>query len=128
MIKEIYRDFFYSFLHLLKRNILYISDKFKYGFDRFDIYDLDFQIAKFILPRLKLHRKITNSFPHNINSLEEWQTILDNIIFSFEYIIKIYSPKFDDFIDYNSQEHLQIEYKVNEGLRLFGLHFRNLWI
>ena len=44
-----------------------------------ETWSLDCTIAKFIIPRLKLYKKVINGYPGRLNSVEQWYEILDKI-------------------------------------------------
>ena len=48
-----------------------------------DTWNLDYYIAKFILPRLKLFKKVVMGFPCDLKSINEWYDILDKMIAAF---------------------------------------------
>lgn len=80
-----------------------------------DTWNLDYYIAKFILPRLKLFKKVTIGFPCDLKSINEWYDILDKMIAAF----KILSTD-----EINTQDEQKI---VNEGLDLFRKYYQDLW-
>lgn len=86
------------------------------GFDDTELWSLDITILMFVLPRLKAFRDYTQSFPCDFSSFEEWQAVIDKMIFSIETIIK------DDYDELNISQAL-----VAEGLELFYKYFRNLF-
>jgi len=96
--------------------------KFKYGVSDDDVYDLDYKIAEFVVPRLIYFRNrekfgIPNQFlPSNYGILSEeqreeaeqkgmaeWNKTLDEIIFAFDYTINdekyLTMPDFSQFYD-----------------------------
>ena len=80
-----------------------------------DTWNLDYYIAKFILPRLKLFKKVTMGFPCDLKSINEWYDILDKMIAAF----MILSTD-----EINTQDEQKI---VNEGLDLFRKYYQDLW-
>jgi len=83
----------------------------------YQVYNLDNNIAKFVLPRLKLLRKDINGYPESVGSFENWLTILDKVIWSFEREL--------DWTDYKkTKEDFK---KYEEGIELFGEHWRSFW-
>lgn len=82
------------------------------GFDDSETWSLDCTISKFIEPRLKRFKEIKAGYPSNLLE-EEWDMILDKIIYAFECINK------DNIFDNEKQ--------VSEGLNLFRKHFFDLW-
>lgn len=83
-----------------------------------DTYSLDVTIAKFVLIRLKLYKKLTNGYPFK-TTYEEWIESIDKMIKAFELII-------DDRyfgLDRDDKEVAVIE----EGLDLFRKHYFDLW-
>ena len=115
-----------------------------------DIYSLDNTIARFVLPRLKFFKKNIIGYPPDI-TFEEWKSIIDKMILSFELILdtsepdfgerKYYTEKINDNISklvedpdstFDSEAYMKWckdkESKINEGLKLFAEYFQSLWI
>lgn len=80
------------------------------GFDNSDLWSLDVTLAEFILPRLKAFRDNHMSHPVNL-TYDEWNVILDKMIVSFE-VACIGNWRYDD---------------VDEGFKLFGEYYMDLW-
>lgn len=80
-----------------------------------DTWNLDYYIAKFILPRLKLFKKVTMGYPCDLKSINEWYDILDKMIAAFEILAT------DEL---NTQDEQKI---VDEGLDLFRKYYQDLW-
>jgi hypothetical protein len=76
-------------------------------FEDEELWDLDFTIADFILPRLIRFKELNNS--------EGVEEVLDKMILAFELIVN------DDIKDEN-------EKIIDEGLKLFSKNFRKLWL
>ena len=79
-------------------------------------------LSVLILPRLKHFRRSCNSHPTNLTP-EEWDAIVDKMIFSFQFIV----DRRDDDIGADDKSSA-IWNQVEEGLQLFGIYFRHLWI
>lgn len=93
-----------------------------WGFCDAETWSLYSGIAKFTLPRLIKFKEKNNGFPMGMTS-EEWDKILDKMIFAFEWIV----TSDDVEIDLPTAQ-ADINWKeCDTGLRLFGEHFRNLW-
>ena len=90
----------------------------KRGFDDTEIWNLDYVIAAFILPRLKRFRKKTYSYPTNLKSLKEWKKKLKKMIIAFELLLK------KENYELNEKEQKQLK----KGLKLFTKYFTHLWI
>lgn len=104
------------------RKIKWFVQRIITGWDDRTLWDLDYHIAKFVLPRLKEFKKNLHNHPGCFNTLEEWDDVLDKIVYSFEHIINdLY------MLDKEVEEIRQIEEKIQEGLELFGKYFRGLW-
>lgn len=58
-----------------------------------DIVNLDYAVAKFVLPRLKAYKKASQGHPSTL-TWEEWLAILDKMIWAFEYIGDEHSNKY----------------------------------
>jgi len=151
----------------------------KYHCSDFDLWSLDYHLAKIILPKLKAYRnKSRGGYPgifvewnnncgFDKNEYDDarargtimgggekrWDEYLDEMIFAFEYIIvddgcntvleKKFKEKYGDWNDeipenkidstlcggfyYNKELHNKIINRCENGLKLFGKHFRDLW-
>lgn len=62
----------------LKKQGLYVNPK--------ETQNLDCNIAKYVLPRLKMYKKLTIAYPGygEANTPEKWDELLDKMIWSFE--------------------------------------------
>lgn len=104
------------------------------GYDDTVTWSLDYTIAKFVLPRLKLFKKeiqkyksVPGIFQHtgdyNDDDFDKefilWLSYIDKMILSFELIVK------DDWKDIDMYEENQK--KIKEGLELFAIFFQSLW-
>ena len=87
------------------------KDQNREGFDDENLYNLDCNICDIIAPRLKRFKELEPGCPCDM-SFEEWQGILDKMIWSFE------NYRNSDEIDEN---------RVNEGFDLFHKYFQNPW-
>jgi hypothetical protein len=96
------------------------------GISSDETWNLDVTMAEFILPRLKLFKKLTNTFPSKFQELysgsedeavEEWNKILDDMIYSFEMISRRWE------IDINKEE----QDKIDDGLEKFASWYHHLW-
>ncbi len=89
--------------------------RLRHGFNYEDCWNLDYSLAKWLLPRLK-HLKANNcGYPWGM-TIEEWEIILGKMVVAFELILE------DDFWLIPEEKA-----KVEEGLDLFRKHFHNLW-
>jgi hypothetical protein len=125
-----------------------IYQKFKYGFPLYESWDFKSAHSEWALPRLKYFRANLSGHPSGI-TLEEWEQILDKIIWSLEHhndsVRPLYSDDYDHryarsesdgFITYRPlnetgtvdwsplEEHSK---RVQEGLILFATYYQNLW-
>ena len=111
----------------LLRKIKYLFQRLFFGFSDSDLYNLDYIISKWILPRLKRFKKINFAIPSalcgpkesNIDeSSDLWDSILEQMIFGFEVSKNEWDHNYTD-------EEYQI---AQEGLELFGIFYGDLWI
>lgn len=106
----------------LKKQGLYVNSK--------EIMNLDCNIAKYILPRLKLYKKLTIAYPGygEANTSKKWGELLDKMIWSFEQAVNYY--EIYELIDYNDadwkEKRKEINDKIQEGLLLFAKWFQHL--
>lgn len=126
-----------------------ISQRFRYGFPLEQSWDFKSWHADAVLPRLRHFRNNLSGHPCNLGSLEEWTSILDQIIWSFENYEETPSPVYSDGYDkrfrvtksdgYTTyspmnetgtvdwaplEEHHE---RVQKGLSLFAEHYQSLW-
>ena len=99
-----------------------------------DTWNLDHTIASFILPRLKLFKKLGNGYPGHgeMDTPEKWNKALDKMINAFELIATAdtYYGLWD--IEKNTYAEVkplleQKQTEVEEGLQLFAKWFQSLW-
>lgn len=96
----------------------YFFQKLIRGYSDKEIRNLDITISKLVLPRLKAFKKFKRTQP-GIISEEEWDQVLDDIIYSLDVISNdTFSKTKEEYIDWG---------KVDDGLELFGKYFRDLW-
>jgi len=109
-------------IKLLKNILFYI----RYGFKRSELWDLYIPLAKFILPRLEAFKKFNSSgVPYGLTK-KKWNDILDNMIFSFNWIVKG-DKEFDMDVVGGLKQYKKNSEKCQKGLTLFGEHFQSLW-
>jgi hypothetical protein len=104
--------------------------------DDFDTWSLDHTLALIIHPALLKFKEDSLNTGHpclcddpSVCTIEgnvctcsdQWQMILDKMIWSFEQIIT------DDINSYRLDQYKQYETRMQEGLELFGKYFRSLW-
>lgn len=94
--------------------IKYLFQWIKNGFPDSDVWNLDWSIAKYTLPRLKRLKEIQHGFPGDLETIEEWDKILDKIIITFDRILK-------------EDVHIEHEKEITEGLDLFRKYYFSLW-
>ena len=121
------------------------------GWSDRDLWSLDYTIAKFALPRLIELKKQMHGVPNTMfeelpdgeynhtpeqteAAIKKWNETLDEIIFAMDYLANYrehdYYPKKtwpekptkEDYTELHA-----VEKRVQEGLILFGTHFRSLW-
>lgn len=85
--------------------------------DYFDLWSLDQTLAIIILPCLKKFKDNVQSYPPHI-SFDEWKTIIQKMITAFELIVN------DDYYDCS----IDNKKVINEGLKLFGEYYKDLWL
>lgn len=120
-------------------NIKSFFQKIFRGYSNDELWNLDNTIAKWILPRLKAFKKDSIAFPADLDSPDEWDEILDKMIWSFDYITnqdeyedeiieKYKDNEFDEDGHYRwIKDAKELSEKCQEGLDLFAKYFRSLW-
>jgi hypothetical protein len=105
---------------LAKREKLFKKQREERGWDDSETWSLDSTIARFVLPRLKRFKELNCGYPSFLSSIEEWNEILDHIIYAMEVIS-------DEELYYGCKLTKKDWKRVNKGFRLFGKYFQNLW-
>lgn len=100
-----------------KRAIKFFWQRRIRGFDDSETWSMDNSLSKLILPRLKRFKKVKIGSPSSL-SKEEWDQIIDRMIYSFEWLAA--GKQFE------SENEIEIK-KVNEGLHFFAKYYRDLW-
>lgn len=89
-----------------------------------ELWNLDNTLAAYILPRLIAFRRGCTgkyaTFSINFETASEWRKVLDKIICAFRNILE------EDTWFY-TWRYQKKEKQIEEGLALFGKHFRALW-
>jgi len=114
---------------MLKRQLKYFFQRITRGFSDKQCWDLDAIFAKFIIPRLKRMKEVGHSYPISFNSYAEWCQIVDEMIWSFEFVLTDYGS--NDFYltsrslwETKQKERMK---KFNKGMALFAKHYNCLW-
>ena len=136
------------------KKIKWFFQKILRGYSTLELWNLDYTFSKFILKRLKAFQKMKRyGHPSDLKSMEEWNSIIDKMIFSFEYAQFDYGMD-EDYLGHNRiwepiQEKQEV-FKINnkpvyvnwrynkdihdidhkkyqEGIELFSKYFSNLW-
>lgn len=96
----------------------------EYGFDERELWSLQTRISNYVLPRLKLFRKLCAGRPANVATVEEWHAILDKMIKSFEISSLIFETDVDPQYSINTEEGYS---SYEEGMELFKEYYLDLW-
>lgn len=103
----------------IKRVIKFLFQRAARGWDDSETWHLSGTIAEFALPRLKRFKEISIAYPSDSNlTPEDWDLILDDIIYSLEVEIDDNSSVDPTTIDWS---------RAQKGNMLFGQYFRDLW-
>ena len=96
------------------------------GFSDAETWGLDSVIAEFILPRLIRFRELHIDFPGGWEDVtfEKWNSMLDEMIFAFDWTIHHEDRKYDNLTDEQKTENWK---KYTHGMELFAKWFRDLW-
>jgi hypothetical protein len=121
----------------------------RYGVADSECWSLDYTFTRYMLPRLKHFRNMKRySYPSDVTP-EEWERILDEIIWAFDYMANeekyIIMPHFDSDIekvfDMNRPKTLEreiewrnyfdkmksLQHRKVESLKLFAKYYEALW-
>ena len=102
-------------IYNIRKFFLYRYQKIFRGFGDNELWNFDITIAKYMVPRLKRFKQLQHGYPANLKE-EEWNEILDQIIYSFEL-------KLDDEDVFDKK--FRADYEL--GLLYFAKYFDHLW-
>lgn len=101
-----------------KRSRKFVEQYKKHGWCLAELWNLDHEFAKWMLPRLKAFKKYKCGCPANME-IAEWDEILDNIIIGLEIMVDA---------DRNWNYDIEDDKIVTKAMELFGKYIRGLWI
>jgi|TARA_B110000881_G_scaffold140392_1_gene123778 hypothetical protein len=87
----------------------------KVKIDKWDTWSMDHSLAHIILPMLKQLKETNYGYPADLTEAK-WNDIMDKMIYAFEHKVRD-----GDMVDTGDQK------KMQEGFRLFGKYYQNLW-
>ena len=96
------------------------------GFDDSETWGLDYTCCRWLLPRFKRYRELSEGFCHPCGTTaDEWHNILDDI----EYFLNVDAEYIEDDFDLDKGETIHIVDwdRFTKGEKLFGEYFRSLW-
>lgn len=96
----------------------------KNGYSYQDVWSLDSYLDEMLPKALRELAKVNNGYPQELESLEEWNDILEEMVQGFEAHKKISELEFD--ID-NPKEYKELENKFKKGMKLFVRYYGSLW-
>ena len=99
--------------------------------DKYDTWNMFKTLAIIIHPMLKQLKETTHGYPSDLTE-EQWNIILDKMIWSFDQIDNDWEEKFLQTYgllsdDKTRQEYITFKNQVQEGLDLFAKHYMDLW-
>lgn len=117
-IRELRNGDLIGFAKDVRRVVRWTKEFLYHGFHSADLYGLDTTLAEFIAPRLRqfIVWFDVRSTPMGM-SRESWRDKLNRMTTAFELLQK------DDLWSYTEEERQSIQ----DGLRLFGKYFCDLW-
>lgn len=109
----------------LKKKGLYVNPR--------ETWDLEYNISKYILPRLILFKKLNNGYPGHgdMDTPEKWDEALDKMIAAFQLSIDaddLHDKYWEyEYTGFKKELWEEDQAKIKEGLHLFAEWFQNLW-
>lgn len=93
------------------------------GFSDSETWSLDSVVCRFILPRLIRFKELNNGYPCGLNS-EKWNSMLDEMIFTFDWSLNCEEDKYDKLTEEEKKENWK---RYEEGMKMFATYLRELW-
>ena len=107
-----------------KRYKKYKKQLKKLGFCDVETWNLGFEIADFILPRLKRFKELVNGHPCDITTMDKWYEMIDKMIYAFEWAKQVGN---DDFVKMSDKEIDDGRKKYKEGMDIFSKRMLDIW-
>jgi len=132
----------------VRRWCINMYQRIRYGVSDAECWDLDSTISKFILPRLKHFKKMNRNFYNSELTSEEWENVIDELIWTFEYLIdddrvhpfpiKLIDDRYLDInrektpeekiiLDKWRKKSSELDERKQKGLQLFAKYYCHLW-
>jgi len=135
----------------VKRWFISTYQRIRYGVADEECWSLDRTFTKFILPRLRYFKNMKRQSYHPDHTPEEWEHVLDELIWTFEYLDdngETINPfpnlhkSSDDLINFSNKEKTakekniiskwskkneKLEQRCQKGLQLFAKYYCHLW-
>ena len=109
--------------HRILKDIRWTLQTIFKGYNDFDLWNLSYHLAEIILKRLEEFKKMKRvGFPCKISE-EKWEEILDEMIEGFRCQV----VERDGDLCSTLEEQVQLQKKVDRGLKLFSKYFQDLW-
>ncbi len=91
-----------------------------------ECWNLDHTLAKIILPKLLWFKNFYGlySYPNDLEDSEEWEEILNDMIWSFSFIAH---DHIFDIAEEGRDRYLYLLAKCQHGLNLFAEYYLDLW-
>lgn len=123
------------------RNLKHRYQRQARGWSDQDTWSFDSYLAIVIIGGCKHLKKYIHGYPSNLKSIQEWKQILNEIIWTFEMVLKIvdmdiiyYTKKKKSWKEFNEKHNTKIRYmtrneylRYNKGWNLFRDYFTSLW-
>lgn len=131
-------------IKILPKIIKWKIQRMNRGYSDCDVFGFDYYLSEIILGGLKQLRKRTCGFPGNLSNINEWYSILDEMIFAWEVNYNILDKDwlYTDSTKYNTANNIDMRKrwkkfgyamtkteckKYERGLVLFKEYFFSLW-
>jgi len=101
-----------------ERSETYVNQRRERGWDDTDTWNLEYETAKFIYPRLVRYREVNNGYPAELTP-EVWDEYLDDMIYAFAAYAR-------GNWNWYKGEDLDID-RVERGIQLFADFYHDLW-
>jgi len=91
------------------------------GFDDSVTWNLDVEMARWLLPRLRRFREVTICHPGTLTE-KQWDKYLDEMMFALEKAADHFQEN-----DLSMDEMKKNQARIDNGLKLLGKYFQDLW-
>ena len=122
-LEDIWEDICYRFRCIF----VYPFQRMKRGYSDKDLWNLDYYLGNLIASSLEDFKKQTYGVPMDFDNSEDWDKVLDDMIFAFKRSTLDFFDLEEAEKDLSDEEVQENNQRQEKGFEYFNLYFSDLW-